>query len=65
MKNVKLLSYTYPGEIKLLIKDSIAYTYVSNEYFCRRLMLEFQYGAGFNALNRFKKVSRVIRKEVI
>jgi hypothetical protein len=64
MKQVQLLSYTYPNHIRLLVKGKV-YEYESSEFWCRRLMNCLKNGAQFNALNWFKRVSKLVRKEVI
>jgi len=62
MRQVQLLSYTYPNRVMLLIKGK-RYEYESSEFWCRKFMQCLDKGAQFNALNWFKRVSRV-REEV-
>ena len=59
---VRLLSYEYPNVITMLIKNR-KYTYESSEFFCRKFMACLNKGAQFNALNWFKRVSKIIEKE--
>ena len=63
MRSVQLIAYTYPSEVTLMVKG-VRYTYHSSEFFCRRFLNALNCGAQFNALNWFKRVSRVIKKEV-
>lgn len=61
-RQVRLLSYEYPNIITLLVKSK-KYTYESSEFWCRKFMACLDKGAQFNALNWFKRVSKIIRKE--
>lgn len=61
-RQVQLLSYEYPNIITLLIKGR-KYRYESNEFFCRKFMACLDKGAQFNALNWFKRVSKIAKKE--
>jgi len=61
-RQVRLLSYEYPNIITLLIKSK-KYTYESSEFFCRKFMAHLDKGAQFNALNWFKRASKIIEKE--
>jgi len=63
-KQVQLLSYTYPNNIRLAIEDKV-YEYESSEFYCRRLMNCLKHGAQFNALCWFKRVAKLVGKEVI
>jgi len=63
-KQVQLLSYEYPDKVNLLIKGQ-RYSYESSEFWCRRFMNCLNKGAQFNALNWFKRVSTLTKKEVI
>jgi len=58
MKQIQLLSYTYPNHLKLLIKGVI-YEYEASEYFCRKFVQCLDKGAQFNALNWFRRVSKL------
>ena len=63
-RQVQLLSYEYPNRLTLLIKGQ-RYHYESSEFFCRRFINCLDKGAQFNALNWFKRVSRLVKREVI
>ena len=63
-KVIQLISYTYPEEIKLMIRDSV-YTYESSEYWCRKLQQALGKKGEWRAFNRFKKQSSLIKKEVV
>ena len=64
MKGVQLLNYEYPDKITLLIKGQ-RYHYESSEFWCRKFIQCLDKGAQFNALNWFKRVSKLTKKEVI
>jgi len=63
MKSLHLLTYTYPKTLQLKV-GGVIYTYESSEYFCRRFLECYTHGARFNALNWFKRVAKVVGKEV-
>lgn len=62
-KQIQLLSYEYPATVVLLVEGR-RYTYHSSEFWCRKFMNCLDKGAQFNALNWFKRVSKLVRKEV-
>ena len=62
-KQVQLLSYEYPNHVILLVKGR-RYRYESSVFFCKKFIQCLDKGAQFNALNWFKRVSKVIKKEV-
>ena len=64
MKQVILLSYTYPDVIRVKVNSSI-YTYRASEALCRHFMNGLNYGLGYHALNYFKKKAELIKKETI
>ena len=63
MRKVQLLNYEYPNHLVLLIKGH-KYYYESSEFWCRKFIQSLNKGAQFNALNWFKRVSTLIRKEI-
>jgi len=63
MKSLQLVTYTYPHEIVILV-GGVRYTYNSSEFFCRRFLEGYERGGRFNSLNWFKRVSKVVKKEV-
>ena len=62
MRDVQLLSYSYPDTVRVLVK-SVIYTYESSEPICRNFMVSLNYGLGFHALNYFKRNATLISKE--
>jgi len=64
IKTIKLLSYCYPGEVSLLI-GGVIYRYQTSEFWARRFLNAWERGGRFNSLSWFKRVAKVIEKEVI
>ena len=62
-KQLHLISYEYPELIKLRIAG-VSYTYQSSHYWCQKFLSNYDKGGRFNTLNWFKRVSKVVRKEV-
>lgn len=62
-KQLHLVSYEYPELIKLRIAG-VNYTYQSSHFFCQKFLSAYDRGGRFNTLSWFKRVSKVIRKEV-
>ena len=63
MKTLQLIAYEYPGVLKLRIGSQI-YIYESSEFFCRKFLQCYEKGGRFNSLNWFRRVAKVVRKEV-
>jgi len=59
---IDFLTYVYPNEVKIKIGKR-AYTYVSSEYCCRHFIERLKHGARFKALNWFKPLAKLIKKE--
>ena len=62
MREVQLLSYSYPDVVRVLVRSTI-YTYRASEYHCRHFMNSLNYGIGFHALAYFKRKADLIKKE--
>lgn len=62
-KQLKLVSYEYPELIKVRIAG-VNYTYKSSHFFCQKFLDGYNLGGRFNTLNWFKRVSKVVGKEV-
>lgn len=62
-KQLRLVSYEYPGLIKVRIAG-VNYTYQSSYFFCQKFLSNYDKGGRFNTLNWFKRVAKVVRKEV-
>jgi len=63
MKQMQVISYEYPNQIRLQISN-VTYTYQSSEFFCRKFLSCYAEGGRFNALNWFKRMAKVVKKEV-
>ena len=63
MKQLQVISYEYPDQIRLQISN-ITYTYQSSEFFCRKFLSCYVKGGRFNTLNWFKRYARMVEKEV-
>lgn len=62
-KQMTFLSHSYPNQIRIRI-GGLCYTYHAEEFFCRRFIHAYRAGGRFNTLNWFKRVARLVEKEV-
>lgn len=62
-KQLHLLSYEYPNQVRVRI-GGVNYTYQSTHFWCQKFLSAYDRGGRFNALSWFKRVSKVVEKEV-
>jgi len=58
-REVELLSYIYPGTLKVRIQDRL-HTFITSEYWARKAVVAIRFGGGWKGINILKTKGREI-----